>query len=188
MRETKTERYALSPLDRVEAESIHILREATVESARPVMLFSAGNDSPVLLRLAQKAFFPGPIPFPVLHVDTAGESPRMCEFRDRACARLGVRLIVHRDGAAVREFDTVIAGARREEGLPQAQERIFSHRDRHGQADPKSMRPELWNLYNTRVASGESLRVFPLSNWTGLDVRRYVEREAIAVFDPEGHS
>ena len=188
MRETKTERYALSPLDRLEAESIHILREAAVESARPVMLFSAGNDSSVLLRLAQKAFFPGAIPFPLLHVDTAGESPEMCAFRDRTCARLGVRLIVHRDDDAVGEFDTVIAGARREGGPQQAKERIFSLRDRHGQVDPKSQRPELWNIYNTRVASGESLRVFPLSNWTELDVASYVEREAIPVFEPRERS
>ena len=188
MRETKTERYDLSPLDRLEAESIHILREATVESARPVMMYSADNDSSVLLHLAKKAFFPGPIPFPMLHVDTAGESGAAREFRERTCERLGVRLIVGRDEAAVREFDTVIAGGRREGGRSQAKERIFSFRDRHSEGAQKLQRPELWNLYNTRVASGESLQVFPLSNWTELDVRSYVEREAIPVFQVEGHS
>ena len=159
MQAIKTERYDLSPLDRLEAESIHILREATAECARPVMMLSAGRDSSVLLHLARKAFHPGPIPFPML-VDSAGD----------------------RDEEAVRQHDVVIGNARREEGRMGAGERIFSLRDRHGQRDPKSQRPELWKLFNARVAPGESLWVFPLSNWTGLDVGRYIEREAIGEF------
>jgi sulfate adenylyltransferase subunit 2 len=204
------ERYALPLLDRLEAESIHIFREAVAEGERPVMMYSVGKDSSVMLRLAQKAFFPGPIPFPLLHVDTAYKFAQMYEFRDRTCAELGLNLIVHRNEEAVRDganpwdlgtvaccgqlktqgllgaleagrFDMVIGGARREEERSRAKERVFSFRDRHGQWNPKAQRPELWNLYNTRVGPGESLRVFPLSNWTELDVWRYIAREDIAV-------
>jgi sulfate adenylyltransferase subunit 2 len=204
------ERYDLPLLDRLEAESIHILREAAAESERPVMMYSVGKDSSVLLRLALKAFHPGAVPFPLLHVDTGYKFPEMYEFRDRACAAAGVRLIVHRNDEAIAadanpwdlgtvaccgqlktrgllgaleegRFDVVIGGARREEERSRAKERIFSLRDAHGQWDPRSQRAELWNLYNTRLAPGESLRVFPLSNWTELDIWRYIEREAIPV-------
>ncbi len=197
-------------LDRLEAESLHILREAAAAFERPVMMYSVGKDSSVLLRLSQKAFFPGAIPYPLLHVDTAYKFPEMYAFRDRACAEAGVELIVHRneealaakgnpwtlgtvaccgqlktrallDALAAGSYDAVIGGARREEERSRAKERIFSFRDRHGQWDPKSQRPELWSLYNTRVGPGESVRVFPLSNWTELDIWRYIERERIAV-------
>jgi len=204
------ENYHLSLLDRLEAESVHIFREAAAEGERPVMMYSVGKDSSVMLRLAQKAFFPGPIPFPLLHVDTAFKFAEMYEFRDRTCAELGLNLIVHRNEEAVGKganpwdlgtvaccgqlktrgllgaldagrFDMVIGGARREEERSRAKERVFSFRDEHGQWNPKAQRPELWNLYNTRVRPGESLRVFPLSNWTELDVWRYIERESIPV-------
>ena len=174
------------------------------------MMYSVGKDSSVLLRLAQKAFFPGQIPFPLLHVDTSYKFPEMYSFRDRTCEALGLDLIVHRNEAALAEdanpwdlgtvaccgrlkteglldalaagsFDVVIGGARREEERSRAKERIFSYRDKHGQWNPKSQRPELWNVYNTRVGPGESLRVFPLSNWTELDIWRYIEREDIPV-------
>ncbi len=205
----QAEHYKLSLLDRLEAESIHIFREAA-ESQCAVMMYSVGKDSSVMLRLAQKAFHPGPIPFPLLHVDTAYKFPQMYEFRDRTCAELGLKLIVHRNEHAIRGnanpwdigtvaccgqlktqgllgalseggFDMVIGGARREEERSRAKERIFSVRDEHGQWDPKSQRPELWSLYNTRIGPRETLRAFPLSNWTELDVWRYIEREAIAV-------
>jgi sulfate adenylyltransferase subunit 2 len=200
----------LQVLDRLEAESIHILREAAAAFERPVMMYSVGKDSSVLLRLSQKAFHPGSIPYPLLHVDTSYKFPEMYAFRDRTCAALGLELIVHRneaaldaktnpwslgtvaccgqlktkgllDALAAGSFDAVIGGARREEERSRAKERIFSYRDRHGQWDPKSQRPELWNLYNTRVGPGESVRVFPLSNWTELDIWRYIEREEIPV-------
>ena len=204
------ERYDLSLLDRLEAESIHIFREAAAEGERPVMMYSVGKDSSVMLRLAQKAFFPGPLPFALLHVDTAYKFEEMYAFRDRICAEVGAKLIVHRNEAALAadanpwdlgtmaccgqlktqgllgalaegRFDLVIGGARREEERSRAKERVFSFRDRHGQWNPKAQRPELWNLYNTRVGPGESLRVFPLSNWTELDVWRYIGRESIPV-------
>jgi len=204
------ETYSLSVLDRLEAESIHILREVAAEFERPVMMYSAGKDSSVMLRLAQKAFFPGRIPFPFLHVDTSYKFPEMYEFRDRVCAEAGVELRVCRNEAALAAganpadlgtvkccgllktrglldelraggYDAVIGGARREEERSRAKERIFSFRDAHGQWDPKNQRPELWNLYNGRIHPGESIRVFPLSNWTELDVWRYIDRNSIPV-------
>ncbi len=204
------EHYKLSLLDSLEAESVHIFREAAAESQHAVMMYSVGKDSSVMLRLAQKAFFPGKIPFPLLHIDTAFKFPEMYEFRDRTCAELGLDLRVRRNEEAVGRgtnpwdigtvaccgqlktkglldalaeggFDMVIGGARREEERSRAKERIFSFRDEHGQWNPKAQRPELWSLYNTRLGPRESLRVFPLSNWTELDVWRYIEREAIPV-------
>ena len=200
------ETYSLSVLRRLEAESIHILREVAAEFERPVMMYSVGKDSSVLLRLAQKAFHPGRIPFPLLHIDTAYKFPEMYAFRDRVCAELGVELRVLRNEAALAadanpwdlgtvkccgflktqglldalkagNYDAVIGGARREEERSRAKERIYSFRDPHGQWDPKNQRPELWNLYNGRIHPGESIRVFPLSNWTELDIWRYVAQE-----------
>src|SRR5688572_20322445 len=194
----------------LEAESIHILREVATEFQRPVMLYSIGKDSSVMLRLAQKAFHPGPIPFPLLHVDTGYKFREMIDFRDAYTARLGVKLIVHKNEEALADganpfklgtsrccgllktqslldalrfggFDAAFGGARRDEEKSRAKERIYSFRDSHGQWDPRNQRPELWNLFNARLRPGESLRVFPLSSWTELDVWRYVEREAIPV-------
>jgi len=204
------ENYTLSVLNRLEAESIHILREVAAEFERPVMMYSVGKDSSVLLRLAQKAFHPGRIPFPLLHIDTAYKFPEMYAFRDRVCAELGVELRVLRNEAALAadanpwdlgtvkccgflktqglldalkagNYDAVIGGARREEERSRAKERIYSFRDPHGQWDPKNQRPELWSLYNGRIHPGESIRVFPLSNWTELDIWRYVAQEDIPV-------
>ncbi len=201
---------ALEHLRALEAESIHIIREVASEMARPVMLYSVGKDSSVLLRLAQKAFFPGPIPFPLLHVDTTYKFREMIEFRDRQAAAIGARLIVHTNGAAIAAgtqpfavgtqqccgllkttalldalqtggFDAAFGGARRDEERSRAKERIFSLRDPRGQWDPKRQRPELWALLNGRVNPGESIRVFPLSNWTELDVWHYIEVERIPV-------
>jgi sulfate adenylyltransferase subunit 2 len=203
-------RYSLSHLDALEAESIHIMREVVAEFERPVMLYSVGKDSSVMLRLAQKAFAPGPIPFPLLHVDTGYKFREMYEFRDRICAEVGVELIVHRNeeaitgganpwdlgtarccgllktqgllqGLARGGYDAAFGGARRDEEKSRAKERVYSFRDRHGQWDPKNQRPELWNLYNGRHEKGESIRVFPLSNWTELDVWLYIHRERIPV-------
>ena len=200
----------LSHLDILEAESIHILREVAAESAHPAMLYSIGKDSSVMLRLAQKAFHPGRIPFPMLHVDTTYKFREMIEFRDRTCHELGLRLIVHTNTDAVaqganpfrlgttrccgllktralldalklHQIDLAIGGARREEEKSRAKERIFSFRDSFGQWEPRTQRPELWNLYNARISSEQSIRVFPLSNWTELDVWRYIERERIPV-------
>ena len=194
----------------LEAESIHILREVAAEFARPVMLYSIGKDSSVMLRLAEKAFFPGRIPFPLLHVDTTFKFREMTEFRDQQAARLGVRLIVHTNTEAIRaganpfllgtekccallktralldaleagNFDAAFGGARRDEEKSRAKERVYSFRDALGQWDPKNQRPELWNLFNARVDKGESIRVFPLSNWTELDVWQYIELENIPV-------
>jgi len=205
-----TESYSLSVLRRLEAESIHIMREVAAEFARPVMMYSIGKDSSVLLRLARKAFHPGRVPFPLLHIDTAYKFPEMYAFRDRVCAEQGVELRVMRNDAAIAadtnpwdlgtvrccgllktqgllgaleagNYDAVIGGARREEERSRAKERIFSFRDQHGQWDPKNQRPELWNLYNGRIHPGESIRVFPLSNWTELDIWRYIEQESIEV-------
>jgi sulfate adenylyltransferase subunit 2 len=204
------ENFSLSVLRRLEAESIHILREVVAEFERPVLMYSVGKDSSVLLRLAQKAFHPGRIPFPLLHVDTAYKFPEMYEFRDRTCAELGIDLRVFRNEAAIAagtnpwdagtvkccgllktqglldalkagNYDAVIGGARREEERSRAKERIYSFRDRLGQWDPRNQRPELWNLYNGRIQPGESIRVFPLSNWTELDIWRYIEAERIPV-------
>jgi sulfate adenylyltransferase subunit 2 len=200
----------MSFLDTLEAESIYILREVAAEFARPAMLYSAGKDSSVLLRLAQKAFAPGRIPFNLVHIDTTYKFSEMIEFRDRICSGLGLRLIVHtnreaiEDGASPFRFgvskccgllktqalldvltknriDAAIGGARREEERSRAKERIYSFRDAFGQWDPRNQRPELWNLYNGRVNAGETMRVFPLSNWTELDIWRYIEREQIPV-------
>ena len=200
----------LSHLKLLEAESIHILREVAAECQRPVLLYSIGKDSSVLLRLAQKAFYPGRIPFPLLHVDTGYKFREMIEFRDQYTAELGLQLIVHTNQAALDEgatpfawgtqrccgalkttalldglrqggFDAAIGGARRDEERSRAKERVFSFRDRRGQWDPRNQRPELWNLFNTRVHGGESLRVFPLSNWTELDVWQYIHAENIPI-------
>jgi len=200
----------LSQLDVLEAESVHILREVASESARPAMLYSIGKDSSVMLRLAQKAFHPGPIPFPLIHIDTGFKFREMIEFRDRTCRELGVRLIAHTNQEAKREgatpfklgtskccgllktkalldvlaengIDAAIGGARRDEEKSRAKERVFSLRDPLGQWDPKNQRPEFWNLFNGRVEVGQSVRVFPLSNWTELDVWEYIDREKIPV-------
>lgn len=200
----------ISHLRALEAESIHILREVVAEFQRPVMLYSIGKDSSVLVRLAQKAFHPGKIPFPLLHVDTTYKFGEMIEFRDRFCREIGANLIVHTNGNAIHEganpyslgtqkccgllktralldalaagpYDAAFGGARREEEKSRAKERIYSFRDAFGQWDPKSQRPELWNLYNSRIDKGESIRVFPLSNWTELDVWQYIHLEDIPI-------
>jgi sulfate adenylyltransferase subunit 2 len=202
--------YQLSQLDVLEAEAIHVMREVAAEFERPALLFSGGKDSIVMLALAEKAFWPARIPFPVMHVDTGHNFPEVLEFRDRRVAELGVRLVVASvqesidAGRAVEEtgrhasrnrlqtvtlldaieehrFDALFGGARRDEEKARAKERVFSFRDEFGQWDPKNQRPELWNLYNTRIRRGEHLRVFPLSNWTELDVWAYIEREELAI-------
>jgi len=200
----------LSHLDRLEAESIHILREVAAGFANPVLLYSVGKDSSVLLHLLLKAFAPAPPPIPLLHVDTRWKFREMIAFRDRRAAETGVELRVHINpdgvargigpishGAAVHtdvmktqglkqaldkwKFDAAIGGARRDEEKSRAKERVFSFRNDRHRWDPKNQRPELWNLYNTRVHAGESVRVFPLSNWTELDIWLYIYREAIPV-------
>lgn len=203
-----TSDYRLSQLDALEAEGIHVIREAAAECERPALLFSGGKDSCVLLHLAVKAFWPAPVPFPVMHVDTGHNFPEVIEFRDRLVAELGVRLEVASVEAALADgrvhelpgqgrnrlqtqvlldatgehaFDALFGGARRDEEKARAKERIFSFRDEFGQWDPKGQRPELWSLYNTRVHPGEHMRVFPLSNWTELDIWDYVAREKIAL-------
>jgi sulfate adenylyltransferase subunit 2 len=197
-------------LRQLEAESIHIIREAAAEFARPVLLYSIGKDSQVLLHLARKAFHPAPLPFPLLHIDTTWKFRDMYAFRDRYTKEKGLRLIVHTNLRALEEginpfdttsqkytfamktqalleallangFDAAFGGARRDEEKSRAKERIFSFRDRGGQWDPRSQRPELWNLYNGRIDKGESVRVFPLSNWSELDVWQYVRLEKIPV-------
>src|SRR5262245_17390622 len=197
-------------LDELEAESIYILREAVAQAKWPVLLFSIGKDSCAMLHLARKAFHPGPLPFPVLHVDTKWKFREMIAFRDSEAKRLGFHLIVHvnPDGLkqkvgpithgsrvhteimktlALRQaldaggYDCVFGGARRDEEASRAKERIFSYRNAFHQWEPRYQRPELWRLYNTRVQAGESMRVFPLSNWTELDVWRYLRRERIPV-------
>jgi sulfate adenylyltransferase subunit 2 len=198
----------LSHLDELEAEAIHVMREVAAERERPVLLFSGGKDSIVLLRLAEKAFRPGRFPFPVMHVDTGHNFPEAIEFRDRRVAELGERLVV----ASVQEsidrgrvveqtgprasrnqlqtttlldaieehgFDAALGGARRDEERARAKERIFSFRDDFGQWNPRAQRPELWSLYNARIRKGEHIRVFPISNWTELDVWQYVRREEL---------
>jgi len=200
----------LTHLRMLEAESIYILREVVAEFQRPVMLYSIGKDSSVMLRLAQKAFYPGKIPFPLLHIDTTYKFREMIEFRDRYCAEIGAKLIVHTnraaidaganpfdlgtqkccgflktrallDGLAEGDFDAAIGGARRDEEKSRAKERVYSFRDPHGQWDPKNQRPELWNLFNSRINPGESIRVFPLSNWTELDIWKYINLEQIPI-------
>jgi sulfate adenylyltransferase subunit 2 len=202
--------YELSYLDALEAESIHIFREVAAELERPVLLFSGGKDSLVLLRLAEKAFRPGRFPFPIMHVDTGHNFPEVIEFRDRLIGELGERLIVASvqdsidsgrvaeetgprasrnrlqtttllDAIAEHGFDAAFGGARRDEERARAKERVFSFRDDFGQWDPKSQRPELWSLYNGRIHKGEHVRVFPISNWTELDVWQYIVREGLEV-------
>src|SRR5271163_1243757 len=202
--------YLLSQLDVLEAESIHIMREVAAEFERPALLFSGGKDSIVMLALAEKAFRPSNIPFPVMHIDTGHNFPEVIDFRDRRAAELGVRLIVASvqesidSGRAVEEtgrwvsrnrlqtvtlldaieehrFDALFGGARRDEEKARAKERIFSFRDEFGQWDPKNQRPELWNIYNARHNKGEHIRVFPLSNWTELDIWNYIGDEGIDV-------
>ena len=204
------ESYELGTLGWLEAESIHIMREVAAEFERPVMLYSVGKDSSVMVHLARKAFHPGRIPFPLLHVDTSYKFDEMYIFRDDFCREIGADLRIFRYEAALKQdvnpwdlgtvrccaqlktralleaikeggFDAALGGARREEERSRAKERIYSVRDVHGQWDPKAQRPELWSLYNGRVAPGESVRVFPLSNWTELDVWRYIAREKISV-------
>ncbi len=200
----------LDHLHALEAESLQIIREVVAEFERPVMLYSIGKDSSVLLRLAQKAFYPGPIPFPLLHIDTTYKFREMIEFRDRYTAEIGAHLIVHTNTDAVADgtqpflvgtqrccgllktrslldaleaggFDAAFGGARRDEERSRAKERIFSLRDARGQWDPKRQRPELWHLLNGRLNPGETIRVFPLSNWTELDVWHYIDAERIPV-------
>ncbi|PYU15126.1 MAG: sulfate adenylyltransferase subunit CysD [Acidobacteria bacterium] len=156
----------LGHLATLEAESIYILREAAAEFSRPVMLYSIGKDSSVMLRLAQKAFYPGKIPFPLLHIDTSYKFPEMIEFRDSYTREIGAELIVHQNREALKS---------------RAKERIYSFRDSQGQWDPKNQRPELWNLFNSRIEKSESIRVFPLSNWTELDVWLYIHAENIPI-------
>jgi len=200
----------LTHLDRLEAESIHVFREVAATLSKPVMLYSIGKDSSVLLHLAMKAFYPARLPFPLLHVDTTWKFREMIEFRDRRAAELGLDLLVHVNEEGLREgidpfehgsnahthvmktvalrqaldkggFDAAFGGARRDEEKSRAKERIFSFRDARHAWDPKSQRPEMWRIFNTRVAPGESIRVFPLSNWTELDVWHYILREQIPI-------
>lgn len=204
------EKLHLSNLKTLEAESIHIMREVAAEFERPVMLYSVGKDSSVMVRLAQKAFSPGRIPFPLLHVDTGMKFPEMYEFRDTFCREIGAELRVYRFEDAIAQgvnpfelgtvkccaqlktqallnalaeggYDAAFGGARRDEEKSRAKERVYSFRDGFGQWDPKSQRPELWNLYNGRIKKGESIRVFPISNWTELDVWLYIHLEKIPV-------
>jgi len=206
----KTGDKRLSHLKALEAESIYILREAVAEFSHPVMLYSIGKDSSVMLRLAQKAFYPGKIPFPLLHIDTSYKFPEMIEFRDSYAREIGAELIVHQnrealrqganpfalgtqkccgllktkallDGLAAGGFNAAFGGARRDEEKSRAKERIYSFRDAHGQWDPKNQRPELWNILNSRINKSESIRVFPLSNWTELDVWMYIYVEGIPI-------
>ncbi|MEV0148591.1 MULTISPECIES: sulfate adenylyltransferase subunit CysD [unclassified Nonomuraea] len=202
--------YTTSQLDVLEAEAIHIMREVAAEFERPCLLFSGGKDSIVMLRIAEKAFWPAAIPFPLMHVDTGHNFDEVIEFRDRRSQELGARLIVASvqdsidagrvvedtgrrasrnrlqtttllDAIEEHEFDAVFGGARRDEEKARAKERVFSFRDDFGQWDPKNQRPELWNLYNSRIRKGEHIRVFPLSNWTELDIWDYIRREGIEI-------
>jgi sulfate adenylyltransferase subunit 2 len=202
--------YELSHLETLEAESIHIFREVAAEFERPVLLFSGGKDSIVLLRLAEKAFRPGKFPFPIMHVDTGHNFPEVIEFRDKVIEQLGERLIVASvqdsidagrvaeetgprasrnrlqtttllDAIAEHKFDAAFGGARRDEERARAKERVFSFRDDFGQWDPKAQRPELWSLFNGRIRMGEHVRVFPISNWTELDVWEYIARERLEI-------
>jgi sulfate adenylyltransferase subunit 2 len=202
--------YLMSQLDVLEAESIHIMREVAAEFERPVLLFSGGKDSVVMLALAERAFWPARIPFPVMHVDTGHNFPEVLAFRDQRVEELGARLVVASvqesidqgkvteetgrwasrnrlqtttllDAIAEHRFDAAFGGARRDEERARAKERVFSFRDEFGQWDPKNQRPELWNIYNTRIRRGEHIRVFPLSNWTELDIWHYIGREQLEI-------
>jgi sulfate adenylyltransferase subunit 2 len=202
--------YSLTHLKQLEAESIHIIREVAAEFQNPVMLYSIGKDSAVMVRLAQKAFYPGRLPFPLLHVDTTWKFKAMTEFRDKFCKENGFDLLVYTNQDGVKEgvnpfdygsnkytgimktqalkdalnkhgFDAAFGGARRDEEKSRAKERVYSFRDKLHQWDPKNQRPELWNLYNGKVNKGESIRVFPLSNWTELDVWQYIHLENIPI-------
>jgi sulfate adenylyltransferase subunit 2 len=202
--------YSLSQLEFLEAESIHIMREVAAEFERPVLLFSGGKDSIVMLALAERAFWPAKVPFPVMHVDTGHNFPEVLEYRDRRVAEAGVQLVVASvqesidkgrvaeetgrwasrnrlqtttllDAIEEHRFDAVFGGARRDEEKARAKERVFSFRDEFGQWDPKNQRPELWNVYNTRIKMSEHIRVFPLSNWTELDVWQYIAREKLEI-------
>jgi sulfate adenylyltransferase subunit 2 len=202
--------YMVSNQKQLEAESIHIIREVVAELENPVMMYSAGKDSAVMLRLALKAFAPGALPFPLLHIDTTFKFREMIEFRDECIKELGVKLIVHTNHDALKrvsgpenwtcrmcadmlktqaliqalklyEFDAALGGARRDEEKSRAKERVFSFRDSFMQWDPKNQRPELWNLYNTHHVKGESFRIFPLSNWTELDIWHYIYLESIPI-------
>jgi sulfate adenylyltransferase subunit 2 len=200
----------LSILQQLEPETIHIFREVAAEFERPVMLYSVGKDSAVMVHLARKAFHPAPLPFPLLHVDTGFKFPEMYEFRDRLAAEIGAELVVYRNEKAIADganpwdlgtqrccgflktqalldalragnHDAAFGGARRDEERSRAKERIYSFRDQRGQWDPRNQRPELWNLYNGRIHKGEGVRVFPISNWTELDVWHYIHQEEIPV-------
>ena len=200
--------YRLSQLDELEAESIHIFREVAAEFEKPVLMFSGGKDSIVMMRLAEKAFYPAKIPFPVLQVDTGYDFPEVIETRDHWVDRLGVRLIIASVEQAIKDrivvddgktsrnrlqigtllhvneeegFTAAFGGGRRDEEKARAKERVYSHRDEFGQWDPKMQRPELWSLYNGRIREGEHMRVFPLSNWTELDVWHYIGQEKIEI-------
>jgi sulfate adenylyltransferase subunit 2 len=202
--------YQLSQLDVLEAESIHVMREVAAEFERPVLLFSGGKDSIVMLALAERAFRPARIPFPVMHVDTGHNFDEVLNFRDRRATELGVRLVIASvqdsidagrvveetgrwasrnrlqtitllDALGEHRFDAVFGGARRDEEKARAKERVFSFRDEFGQWDPKNQRPELWSLYNTKIRRGEHIRVFPLSNWTELDIWHYIAREQLEI-------
>ena len=202
--------YSLSQLDSLEAESVHIIREVAAEFEHPVLLFSGGKDSIVMLALAERAFWPAKIPFPVMHVDTGHNFDEVIDFRDRRVTEIGVQLVVASvqesidagrvveetgprasrnqlqtvtllDAIADHQFDAVFGGARRDEEKARAKERVFSFRDEFGQWDPKRQRPELWNLYNGRIKRGEHVRVFPISNWTELDVWEYIGQEQLEV-------
>ena len=206
----KTEKYTLTHIQQLEAESIQIIREVAAEFERPVMLYSVGKDSSVMVRLAQKAFHPAKIPFPLMHVDTGMKFREMYEFRDTFVKEIGAKLIVFRNEKAISEkmnpfdygtqkccaflktqglvdalregkYDAAFGGARRDEERSRAKERIYSFRDQFGQWDPKNQRPELWNLYNAKINKNESIRVFPMSNWTELDVWVYIHLEKIPI-------
>ncbi len=205
-----SETYNISQLRQLEAEAIHIIREAVAEFDNPVMLYSIGKDSSVLVRLAQKAFYPGKLPFKLLHVDTTWKFKEMIEFRDRFCEEEGLDLLAHSNPDGVKmganpfdmgsrkytdlmktqallqaldagKYDAAFGGARRDEEKSRAKERVYSFRDSHHQWDPKNQRPELWNLYNAKINPGESVRVFPISNWTELDIWQYIRLENIPI-------
>lgn len=202
--------FTVSFLKQLESESIHIMREVVAEFKNPVMLYSAGKDSSVMVRLAQKAFYPGEFPFPLMHIDTGYKFPEMYLFREKFCRQIGARLVVERnehwitqgchplklgvdkccsylktgallDALRKHKFDAAFGGARREEEKSRAKERVFSLRDTFGQWDPRNQRPELWDIYNTRINEGETMRVFPLSNWTEQDIWEYIKLERIPI-------